>query len=159
MKTAFYLPTFLGPLGREGDELTARAIHAEAMASTRFELFVDSDPTQPALERLLAEVRGGEVRRFVMRSLADLCLTFTEVCWLAVEMTTKEIESRSVIDASMAGIFANRPRRLGQYRHRQLAAKVLRLRRIGTSLAEICGLVRATRQQICRVLVGQGEAI
>jgi hypothetical protein len=51
-----------------------------------------------------------------------------------------------------SALFRGRPEMLGRFRHRQLMAKVIRLRRLGLTIPEICSLARATPQQVYRIL-------
>ncbi len=79
MKTAFYWPAFLGPLGKQADFWGVANLLMESVTASDLELFVDTESSRPALARLFGEIRRGRVRRIIIRSLSDLCLTPEEV--------------------------------------------------------------------------------
>lgn len=63
MKTAFYWPAFLGPLGKQADFWGVANLLMESVTASDLELFVDTEPSRPALARLFGEIRRGHVHR------------------------------------------------------------------------------------------------
>jgi len=51
MKTAFFWPAFLSPLGKQADFWSVANLLLETLTASDIELFVDTDPARPALER------------------------------------------------------------------------------------------------------------
>ncbi len=152
MKTAFYWPAFLGPLGKEADFWAVTNLLLEALTASNLELFVDTDSTRPALARLFDAIRKGCVNRVIVRSHSDLCLTSGEFMQFAVEVTTKGVKVEQIFHLLPSSLVWKHPELVGRYRHRQLMAKVLRLRQAGLTISEIGSLARATPQQVYRIL-------
>lgn len=152
MKTAFYWPAFLGPLGKQADFWAVVNLLMETLTASDLELFLDTEPNRPALARLFAEIRKGCVNRVIVRSLSDLCLTPAELMQFAVEVTTKSVKVEQLFCLLPSSLVWKHPELVGRYRHRQLTAKVLRLRQAGLKISEIGSLARATPQQVYRIL-------
>jgi DNA invertase Pin-like site-specific DNA recombinase len=152
MKTAFYWPTFLGPLGKQADFWAVVNLLQETLTASDLELFVDTEPTQPALARLVAEIRKGRVNRVIVRSLSDLCVTPAELMQFAVEVTPASVKVEQLFSLLPSSLVWKHPELVGRYRHRQLTAKVLRMRQAGLTINEICSLARASPQQVYRIL-------
>lgn len=109
MKTAFYWPAFLGPLGKQADFWGVANLLMESVAASDLELFVDTEPSRPALARLFGEIRRGRVRRIIIRSLSDLCLTPEEVMRFAVEVTTRGVKVEQIFSLLPCGSGADAP--------------------------------------------------
>jgi len=152
MRTAIYWPTFLGPLGPEPDFCAVVTLLLETLTASSIELLIDSYPARPNLERLFNEIRQGRVNRVVLRSVSDLCLTTEELGRFISEVTENRVRVETIYDVLPSVLLRGRPELLGRFRHRQLVAKVIRLRRLGLPISEICLLTRATPQQVHRVL-------
>ena len=152
MKTAFYWPAFLGPLGRQADFWAVVNLLMETLTASDLESFLDTEPTRPALARLFAEVRKGCVNRVIVRSLSDLCLPSEEVMQFAVEVTTKGVKFEQIFHLLPSVLVWKYPELVGRYRYRQRVAKVLRLRQAGLTISEIGSLAHATPQQVFRIL-------
>jgi len=152
MKTAFYWPAFLGPLGKQTDFWAVVTLLLESLTASNLELYLDTEPTRPALKRLFDEMRQGSVNRVVVRSISDLCLTVKEFGQFLSDVIQHRVCVEQIWDVLPPALLRERPEILGQYRHRQLMAKVIRLRRLGLTISEICSLARATPQQVYRIL-------
>jgi hypothetical protein len=152
MKTAFYWPTFLGPLGQQADFWAATNLLLETLTASEIELFVDTDPSRRALERLFEEIRKGSVNRLVVRSLCDLCLTVNEFGQFLSDVTEQRVKVEQIFDLLPSILVRKHPELVGRYRHRQRAAKIVRLRQASLTISEIGSLARATPQQVCRIL-------
>src|SRR5713226_7836545 len=127
MKTAFYWPAFLGPLGKQADFWAVVNLLMETLTDSDLELFLDTEPARPALARLFAEIRNGRVNRVIVRSLSDLCLTSEEVMQFAIEVTTKGVKVEQLFHLLPSVLVWKHAELVGRYRHRQRVAKVLRL--------------------------------
>ena len=152
MKTVIYWPTFLGPLGQKADFWAVVTLLLETMISSDLELFLDAEPSRPALKRLFDEMRIGRVGRVVVRSLSDLCLTDLEFGKFVSDVLHYRVRVEQIWDLLPSALYRERPELLGQFRHRQLAAKVIRLRGLGMTIPEISLLAHATPQQVYRIL-------
>lgn len=152
MKTAFYWPAFLGPLGKQADFWALANLLMESVTASDLELFVDTEQSRPALARLFDEIRRGHVNRVIIRSLSDLCLTPEEVIQFAVEVTTKGLKVEKIFSLLLCALVRMHPELVGRYRHRQRVAKVLRMRKAGLTILEIALIVRASPQQVSRIL-------
>lgn len=152
MKTAIYWPVHLGPLGKQADLWSVVNLLLETLTDEGIELFVDSDPAQPALQRLFQEIRTGRVNRLIFRSTADLCMTFEELTKFLTMLTRSRVRVEQICDILPGVLFRDRPESLGRFRHRQRVAKVTRLRRLGLTISEIGSLTRSTPQQVYRIM-------
>ena len=154
MKTAFYWPAFLGPLGKQADFWGVANLLMESVTASDLELFVDTEPSRPALARLFGEIRRGRVNRIIIRSLSDLCLTPEEVMRFAVEVTTRGVKVEQIFSLLPCALVRMHPELVGRYRHRQRIAKAIRLRKAGLTLMDIASMVRASPSQVWRILSG-----
>jgi len=152
MKTAFYWPIFLGPLDNNSDFWGVVTLLLVKLTSSELELFLDTGPSRPALERLFEEIRQGRVNRVIVRSLSDLCLTVNEFGQFLAEVTEQKVKVEQICGILPSVLLQERPELLGRFRHRQLMAKIIRLRSLGLKIPEICPLVRATPQRVYRIL-------
>jgi len=152
MKTCIYWPEFLGPLGKQADFWALVNLLMESVTTSDLELFVDTEPARPALTRLFNEIRKGHVNRVVIRSLSDLCLTPEEVMRFAVEVSLKGVKVEQIFSLLPSALVRTHPELVGRYRHRQRIAKVLRMREAGLTIMEIASMVRASPQQVYRIL-------
>jgi len=152
MKTAFYWPAFLGPLGEQADFWGLVNLLMESVTASDLELFLDTEPSRPALARLFAEIRRGHVSRGIIRSLSDLCLTPEEVMRFAVEVSLKNVKVEEIFNLLPCALVRTHPELVGRYRHRQRIAKVTRMRQAGLTIFEIATMVRARPQQVIRIL-------
>lgn len=110
MKTAFYWPAFLGPLGKQADFWGVANLLMESVTASDLELFVDTEPSRPALARLFGEIRRGRVNRIVIRSLSDLCLTPEEVMRFAIEVTTRGVKVEQIFNLLPCALVRMHPR-------------------------------------------------
>jgi hypothetical protein len=152
MRTVIYWPTFVGALGTEPDFCAVVTLMLETLTASNIELLIDSDPARPQLEHLFDEIRQGRVDRVLLRNLCDLCLTTTELSRFIAEVTENRVKVETIFDVLPSVLLLGRPELLGRFRHRQVVAKVLRLRRLGFKVAEICALARCTPQKVNRIL-------
>ena len=127
------------------------ALYWSALLRPDVELFVDTDPTQPALDRLLDEIRRGKVSRIVVRSLSDFCFTLKEFWPFLDDIIKHQVHVEQIWDA----LPLESPELRGRYRHRQMMAKVIRLRRRGLTISETCSLVHCSPKQVSRILSRQ----
>ena len=152
MKTAFYWPAFLGPLGKQPDFWALVNLLMESVTASDLELFLDTEPSRPALARLFDEIRRGHVNRVVIRDLSDLCLTPQEVMRFAVEVALKDVKVEQIFSLLPCDLVRMHPELVGRYRHRQRVAKVIRMRKAGLTILEIASMVRASPSQVYRIL-------
>ncbi len=152
MTTAFYWPAFLGPLGKQADFWALVNLLMESVTASDLQLFVDTEPNRPALARLFDEIRRGHVNRVIIRSLSDLCLTPAEMMTFAVEVTTKGVKVEQIFSLLPCALVRMHPELVGRYRHRQRIAKVIRVRKAGLTILEVASIVRASPQQVYRIL-------
>ena len=152
MKTAFYWPAFLGPLGKQADFWGLVNLLMESVTASGLELFVDTEPSRPALSRLFNEIRRGNVNRIVIRDLSDLCLTPEEVKRFAVEVALKGVKVEQIFSLLPCALVRMHPELVGRYRHRQRIAKVIGMRKAGLTILEVASMVRASPQQVFRIL-------
>ena len=157
MKTAFYWPAFLGPLGKQADFWALVNLLTETLTASDLELFLDTEPSRPALARLFNEIRKGHVNRVIVRSLSDLCLTPTEVMQFAVKVTTQGVRVEQIFSLLPCALVRMHPELVGRYRHRQRIAKVLRMRKAGLTILEVASMVRASPQQVYRILLKSSD--
>jgi len=153
MKTAFYWPAFLGPLGKQADFWSVANLLLETLTASDIELFVDTDADRSALERLFQAIRSGRVNRLIVRSTGDLCLTVREFGEFISDVIEHRVRVEHICEIFPSVLLQGQPEMLGRFRHRQLMAKVIRLRRLGLTIREICTLARATPQQVTRILL------
>jgi hypothetical protein len=152
MKTAFYWPAYLGPLGQQADFWAVTNLLLETLTASEIELFLDTEPSRPALARLFTEIRKGQVNRVIIRSLSDLCLTTREFGQFLSDVTEHRVKVEQIFGILPSVLLQGQPELLGRFRHRQLMAKIIRLRSLGLKISEICSLIRATPQQVYRIL-------
>ena len=153
MKTAFYWPAFLGPLGKQADFWGLVNLLMETLTASDLEFFLDTEPSRPAMKRLFNEIRSGNVNRVIVRSLSDL-LTPEEVMRFAVEVSLKNVKVEEIFSLLPSALVSRHPELVGRYRHRQRIAKVIRMRQAGLTIMEIASMVRASPQQVSRILSG-----
>jgi len=151
MKTCIYWPVFLGPLGKQADFWGLVNLLMESVTASDLELFLDTEPSRPALVRLFDEIRRGHVNRVVIRSLSDLCLTPAEMMKFAVEVSLRNVKVEEIFSLLPCALVRMYPELVGRYRHRQRIAKVIRLRKAGLTVMEIASMVRASPQQVYRI--------
>ena len=152
MKTCIYWPVYLGPLGKQADFWALVNLLMESVTASDLELFVDTEPSRPALARLFNEIRKGHVKKIVVRSLSDLCLIPEEVMRFAVEVSLKNVKVEQIFNLLPCALVRMHPELVGRYRHRQRIAKAIRLRKAGLTLMEIASMVRVSPQQVYRIL-------
>ena len=70
----------------------------------------------------------------------------------AVEVMTTGVKFEQIFNLLPSVLVWKHPELVGRYRHRQLTAKVLRLRQAGLTISEIGSLARAAPQQVYRIL-------
>ena len=109
MKTAFYWPAFLGPLGKQADFWGLVNLLMESVTASDLELFVDTEPSRPALARLFNEIRRGNVKKIVIRDLSDLCLTPAEVMRFAVEVSLKNVKVEEIFSLLPCALVSRQP--------------------------------------------------
>ena len=153
MKTAFYWPAFLGPLGKQADFWGLVNLLMETLTASDLELFLDTEPSRPAMKRLFNEIRSGNVNRVIVRSLSDL-LTPEEVMRFAVEVSLRNVKVEEIFSLLPCALVRMYPELVGRYRHKQRIAKILRMREAGLTIMTIASLVRASPSQVWRILSG-----
>jgi hypothetical protein len=156
MTTACYAADFLGPLGAAFDRRVPRAWTEARTTSSATVEYCDTDPRQTEFDRLVAGIRERRYDRVLLRWVADLCLTPTEIFGLVQVLAEAQVRVEVACWATPADLFAARPDRLVEFRRRSAVAKVLRLHRAGLGVEAVTRAVRVDQQAVSRTLVKHG---
>ncbi len=75
----------------------------------------------------------------------------------AVEVTTKGVKVEQIFCLLPCALVRMYPELVGRYRHRQRIAKVIRVRKSGLTILEVASIVRASPQQVFRILSNRSD--